>query len=563
MNSEHHRQLVQRYFELSARFETRVESHVSRRWRDHWFLNEAGEGVAVLKGSGILMANRRFRALCSRSRKWAQVSPAETAPHGSLLEAVFLMEKGLEEDSAPRTALLRSDGAQPTYVEAEVRCLEDGAERFLGAVLRDVTDRERLWQERAASDQRDEFLATLAHELRNPLSPITAAAELILRYSDDGRVHGAAETILRQARHQARILEDLMDSARVREGKILLRRERVDLVDVLREAAGATEDYRRRQSVFFSFELPEQPVWVNADRTRLVQAVVNLLNNAAKFTAPGGENWLEAETGKETAWVRVRDTGIGIPPDVLPRIFEVFTQAELPAGNTSDGLGIGLSLVKKLADAHGGGVVAHSDGPGRGALFTLWLPLAETETSRQSAVGSRRPGDGSGLFPGPVPEPLNARAPQPPTPEAAPRPEPLPRQEAPGREPRAGAQRRTPARVLVVEDNRHARVTLCELLETAGCVVFSAPDGVAGLEVALRERPDVVVSDLGMPQMDGFDLADVLRPQLPEARLIALTGRSLPQEEERARQCGFDDYLVKPLDFAQLLAQVSPVPPPL
>jgi CheY-like chemotaxis protein len=308
----------------------------------------------------------------------------------------------------------------------------------------------------------------------------------------------------------------------------------VELRGLLRQAAGATEEHRRQADVRFRLHLPRRPVWAEADPTRIVQCAVNLLVNAAKFTPPGGENCLELETRRDLAWVRVRDTGIGIEPAALPGVWQVFTQGDASLDRSQGGLGLGLPLVKSLVELHGGGVLAASDGPGRGAEFAFWLPLLKDEGLRKDEGGRMK--DES--------EPPNAEAPRGhPTPNAG------------SLHPSAFILHPS-RRVLVVDDNLAARETLCDLLEGEGYAVIGAASAAEALEQARREPPDVVVSDIGLPGADGFDLAARFRSELPHTRLIALSGYSQDEYRARAREAGFDAYLVKPMDLPGLLEQI-------
>lgn len=406
---------------------------------------------------------------------------------------------------------------------------------------------------RSEATHRDEFLAMLAHELRSPLASIVSAAELLLR-SDPARSRSVAETILRQAQHQARLVSDLLDAARVRQGKIALRPVRLDLREPVREAVAATE-HERAHGVRLHLRLPERAVWVLADATRLTQCLSNLLGNAAKFTPGGGDNWLSIEESG-VAYVRVQDNGQGIEPELLPHLFEPFTQADRSLGRRRGGLGLGLSLTHKLMSLQAGGVRADSDGPGRGACFTLWLPRlgtsgdaaapGEEEGAPAAEEGAPAAEEGASAALGhDAAEEGASAAPGHDAAEAPPCAAPATAGPGPG----PGGVRR----VLLVEDNPDVSEMLRELLLQEGFEVSTAPDGLAGAQAALQERPDAVVSDLGLPELDGIGMAERIRGQLPASVFIALSGYSRLEERERAERAGFDVYLVKPINVADLV----------
>jgi len=374
----------------------------------------------------------------------------------------------------------------------------------------DVTARKLVEDElRAANRQKDQFLAMLAHELRNPLAPIMTAAQLLKLGRLDARsAANASEIIVRQAEHMTDLVNDLLDVSRVTRGLVTLEKEELDLNAIV---AAAVEQVRplidaRRHAL--TLQLSGQPARVIGDRTRLVQVISNILNNAAKYTAPGGRIVLSVTGDAEHVTVAVRDNGVGISPEVLPYIFDLFTQAERTPDRSQGGLGIGLALVKSLVALHGGSVHAHSDGLGQGSEFSLCLP---------SVI---RP-------PAPAPDPAAAA-------ESFPDNGSL--------------------RVLVVDDNADAAQMLAALLEVQGHAVSVEYDGRGALARARNEHPDVLLLDIGLPDMDGYELARRLRAQ-PEnagATLVALTGYGQKQDRQEARQAGFDHYLVKPADLNEV-----------
>jgi CheY-like chemotaxis protein len=358
---------------------------------------------------------------------------------------------------------------------------------------------------------RDEFLAMLAHELRNPLAAVRNAVQ-VLRLggcSEPAQVR-SLDVIDRQARHMARMLDDLLDVSRIIHGKIELRKEPVDLAQVLADAMEAGRPLLQKCGHRLTRQVPAGAMMVEGDATRLEQVFVNLLNNAARYTPPGGNVWLEVEPAGGRVRVRVRDDGEGIAPDMLGRVFELFTQADRSLARSKGGLGIGLTLVKKLVELHGGTVAAASEGPGRGSEFLVTLPLREPAGSAAAAGGDAA-------------EPTGA------------------------------------VRVLLIEDNDDARTMLQELLRLWGYQVEAAGDGLGGLAQARARRPDVVLIDIGLPGLDGYEVARALRRSEGEhcPLLIAVTGYSQPSDRRRALAAGFDAHLVKPVELEQLTALIE------
>jgi PAS domain S-box-containing protein len=403
-----------------------------------------------------------------------------------------------------------------TFSQAEVDLLQAFADQAALA-MRNVQlfAREQMAraEAEAASRAKDQFLALLAHELRNPLAPIVSAAALLRRPgAPPAAVEQSAAIVERQAKNLARLLDDLLDVSRITRGRIELRLQTVSIADAVTSALEATRPLvdERRQSV--AVTLPAVPLYVEADPARLEQIIVNVLNNASKYTAPEGRlGVVVAEEAGEVV-LRIRDTGIGIAADVLPRIFELFVQGDQSLAHTSGGLGIGLTLVHRLVALHRGRVSAHSEGPGRGSEFAIVLPR-----SRQPVA------DG---------------------PPAA-----------------AVAERGPAAAVLLIEDNADARQSLRTLLEHEGHRVDEAADGVTGLVRAETTRPDIVLVDIGLPIMDGYEVARRIRSRRGAAPiLVAITGYGQADDRRRAREAGFDAHLTKPVSpdhLAHVLAALS------
>jgi signal transduction histidine kinase/ActR/RegA family two-component response regulator len=395
---------------------------------------------------------------------------------------------------------------------------------LVSAVRTALRARERQYQIRAhllalaraeralkeADRRKDEFLAILAHELRNPLAPIRNSLEILhLTNADNPANEKVREVIERQVNHMVRLVDDLMEISRITRGKIELRKERVELAGVLRNALETSRPLIKAGGHSLTVALPEEPILLEGDSVRLAQIFSNLLNNAAKYTEERGQIWLSADREGAGAVISVRDSGIGIPPQQLPHVFELFMQGERHYTRMPSGLGIGLTLVKSLVELHGGTVEAHSEGFGGGSEFVVRLPV----------LADARPAN------------------------------------APGAE--SAAATALPARrVLVVDDNRDAADSLGVLLRLLGAEVYVAHSGPEALEQARLHRPAVVLLDLGMPGMDGYQVARRLRqlPGLADITLIALTGWGQDADRRDSAAAGFNHHLTKPADLKELEA---------
>ena len=361
-----------------------------------------------------------------------------------------------------------------------------------------------------ASDRRkDEFLATLAHELRNPLAPVRNASHILkARMPPTPELQWARDVIDRQVTQMTRLIDDLMDVARISRGTFELRREHVALEEVIRVAVETSRPGIDASGHDLVVRLTPEPVYVDADVIRLAQVFSNLLNNASKYTGAGGRVAVTAERDPGTVWVTVQDSGIGIPSEMLAQVFEPFTQLDHSLERSRGGLGIGLALAKRLVEMHGGAIEAHSAGPGQGSRFIVRLPVVTWQSVPQEAdAGSH----------GPVP--------------------------ARGRN-----------RVLVADDNYDSATSLSILLNDAGYDVRTAGDGVQALETAAQFRPDIVLLDIGMPKLNGYDVARHVRRQ-PWGRnvlLVAVTGWGGADHRQQTTQAGFDHHLTKPVDPAAL-----------
>jgi CheY-like chemotaxis protein/two-component sensor histidine kinase len=352
--------------------------------------------------------------------------------------------------------------------------------------------------------RKDDFLGLLAHELRNPLAPIRNAVHVLNQCQDDPqRCAWAREVIERQVDQLAHLLDDLLDLTRLARGKLEARRERIDLRESLARAAEASLPLLERSGQCLEHESPAEPVLVEGDESRLEQVFSNLLNNAAKYGLRGGTVRLSVEHDGGQAVVRVRDQGMGIEKDLLPRLFRLYSQAGEARERDGGGLGIGLALVRGLVELHGGKVEASSDGPGRGSEFVVRLPLLADEVL-PAMHGS---------------------------PDAA---------------------RQAPMRILVADDNEDAAQTLAVLLEVMGHQVKVAGDGEEAVALARQFSPAVALLDIGMPRLDGYGAAERLRQFLPGTMLIATTGWCRKDDLRRAAAAGFDHHLVKPADLRQV-----------
>ena len=401
-------------------------------------------------------------------------------------------------------ARVRKDGKR-VDVEVTISPVHDRHGSVIGAskTARDITARKE-WETRQqeADRRKDEFLATLAHELRNPLAPISSGLHILKTAAGDSQAAQAAREVMeRQVAQMVRLVDDLLDVARITTGKVDLRCEVIDIAGPIRDAVDTSRPLIESQAQLLSVRLPETPVHVNADRTRLAQVFANLLNNSAKFSERGQPISIELAREGNQAMVRVRDAGAGISADALPKIFDMFGQADGVGRARGAGLGIGLSLVKRITEMHGGCVQAFSKGPGGGSEFVVTLPAAEPRhVSTDPPTG--------GLHP-------TARR-----------------------------------RILVVDDNLDAAESLATLLAIKGHETRMAHDGAQALEEAEAFKPDVVFLDIGMPAVDGHETARRIRRE-PWGRnmvLVALTGWGQMEDRRRSKEAGFDHHLVKPAD---------------
>lgn len=388
-----------------------------------------------------------------------------------------------------------------------------GSHTGFSKILRDITDRKRMEEALRDADRRkNEFLAMLSHELRNPLAPILSAVQLIAQDANESEERQTAIRVIeRQVRHLKRLVDDLLEVSRISTGRIHLQKAEVSLNEVVERAVERLRSviHQHKQEVLLS--IPEDPIWTQADAARLEQVIGNLLTNASKYNEAGGHIWVILEAGDDLATIRVRDDGIGIDPELQPRIFDLFTQADTSLDRAEGGLGIGLALVKNLVETHGGTVEAHSEGVGHGSEFVVRLPATSKPETEQD-LGSSVIED-------------NADA----------------------------------LRILVVDDKVDAAKMTALLLRSWGHDVRIAHNGPDALYRAVGFQPHVILLDIGLPDMDGYEVARHIRQdgRIRDARLVAITGYGQEKDRERSKEAGFDDHLVKPVESDDLKAKLA------
>jgi CheY-like chemotaxis protein len=398
---------------------------------------------------------------------------------------------------------------------------------FEEAQQRTIGEHRRAEEALLEADRRkDEFLAVLAHELRNPLAPIRYAVAMARKEGRDEAERAQAQGIIeRQVKHMSRLLDDLLDVSRITRGKLLLRRSPVDLATVIAAAQEPARPLMEERQHTLLVKLPQEPIRLVADPVRLAQVLANLLINAAKYTDSGGRIELEASRAGGELAIAVRDNGIGIAAEMMPRVFTVFAQASPALERSDGGLGIGLALARGLIELHGGTVSAHSAGIGKGSEFVVRLPLAPMEAEGES-VGEA----GDTTLPGGAGGPSRSAA--------------------------------KPLRLVVADDNRDSAATCAALLEASGHEVSVAHSGREAFDLACRLKPDALLLDIGMPELNGYQLAQRIRATAwgRRAMLIAITGWGMEEDKRRALAAGFDEHLTKPFDPSglEVLLQRAP-----
>lgn len=439
-------------------------------------------------------------------------------PSWSDLPVLVLADPVPEAASSPLAVLEQAGSlsvlSRPVSPEGLVRLVESAlrSRRRQYQMRSLLEERERKTAEALEADRRkDEFLATLAHELRNPLASIANAAVLLKDAADPENQTWAAGVVERQTNLLSHLIDDLLDVSSITTGKIRLRKAVIDMAVVLERACDSARPLITERKHDLICEYEHGNLWLEADPTRIEQILLNLLINAAKYTPRGGRIYLLAGRKGDEIFVSVRDNGIGIQPKRLPELFQLFTQGDRDVARSEGGLGIGLTIVQTLTEMHAGHVAAHSDGPDRGSTFTVYLPAAAA----------------------PVPiDPIS---------------------------PRLGSERGESRRVLVVDDNVDSAVGLARLLARTGHQIELAHEGVSALVRAREQSPEAIVLDIGLPGMDGYEVARRLRrePHGAAALLIAVTGYGQEEDRLRALEAGFDHHLVKPVDIARLRKLIS------
>jgi signal transduction histidine kinase len=490
------------------------------RLRLHALVAQAPAWVFLLRGAEhrLELCNaagaRMLGNPTSLGQPLAELLPASLRAHLPLWDRVYQNGEALEAREVTATLIAEDGSVEERCFNFALQPLRAGDGTVVGVssfafdVSGEVLARKSidlaLHDAEAANRAKDEFLAMLGHELRNPLAPIATAVQLMQTHPGNRR---ELEVIDRQVKHVIRLVDDLLDVSRITRGKVQLKKARIEASQVVCNAVEMASPLLEQRQHRLTVSVAQDGLPLLADDARLAQVLANLLTNAAKYTEPGGEISVAAEAAEGQIQISVRDNGRGIASDILPRIFDLFVQGQRSPDRAEGGLGLGLALVRSLVELHGGSVAAHSDGPGRGSEFVVRLPRAsEDDLGVESPVPYHRA---------------------------------------------AGRQLRK--RVLLVDDNQDAAELLCEVLRSVGHHVEVAHDGPAALGLVSRFHPEVAVLDIGLPVMDGYELARRLRGQLDRLRCIAVTGYGQETDHARSRQAGFDLHLVKPVDLSVLL----------
>jgi PAS domain S-box-containing protein len=456
--------------------------------------------------------------------------PGGFGPNSQISHAIHPDDKGVIEDALQRAMqsgefeaeyrAVRPDGSV-VWIADRGRVVHDtnsSPTRIVGVSV-DLTRRKRLEEALLESDRRkNEFLATLAHELRNPLAPVRYAAKVLdLKGPTNRETQWAVQLIERQTKHMARLIDDLLDISRISRNTLELRKESVELAAVIATAVETAHPYMKRDGHELFVSIPSEPIYIVADPVRLAQVFSNLLDNAAKYSKHlngGGKIWLTAVQAGAYATVSVKDTGIGLAPEMLPKIFDMFTQVGRSIRQSEGGLGIGLSLAKRLVEMHGGNIEVSSEGLGKGSEFIVRIPLA-----RRSQEESTAPAD---VLPA-AEQPVSQR------------------------------------RILIADDNRDVVETFEVMLQTLGYEVQTALDGFEALEKAEQFQPHAIVLDIGMPKLDGYETAKRIRqrPWGQDVVLVAVTGWGNENDKLKSADAGFNMHLVKPIDATTLLQYLN------
>ncbi len=456
-------------------------------------LDEAERGAGLLIIAEEKLEHRDFDRL---------VTYLGAQPAWSDLPLLVITRSGEVGEAARRLSQI----ANVTLIDRPVHL-----ESLLSVTIASLRDRRRQYDIRRSIANRDSFLAMLGHELRNPLAAIILALEQV---SNDRESDAALEIIRRQSGNLERIIDDLLEVSRISRGVISFAEERVDVVELVRETTDAFWNLAREQGLRLTVDLPDAPLWVHGDPVRLEQALGNLLSNAIRYTPAGEGVAVKADSQEGTVVISVRDTGMGIPADKIDNIFELFAQAHGDFSRREGGLGLGLSLAHSIVQKHGGELIAQSEGEGMGSQFSIRLPAADTpRQGLQHTASSDTAAD----------EPADEVT-----------------------------DDRSGLRILVIEDVDDLRVPFCQMLRLRGHSVDEAATGEAGLEAVDGGDYDVILLDIGLPDIDGFEVARRTRRRRPEVAIIALTGYGRTQDREQAERAGFDSLLVKPVSLDEI-----------
>jgi len=512
--------LQQKEYSLQAEIEHRQEVQKSLLKREHEladFFENATEGLHKVGTDGtILWANKAAYSLLGYTAEEYIGHPVTEfhADEDVIADILQRLQRGESLINFP--ARLRCKNGAVKHVQINSNgCFKDGKFLYTRCFTRDVTQQWQAEKTLLETDRRkDEFLATLSHELRNPLAPIGNALELLNRDSDEAARTEATSIIRRQVGQLNRLVDDLLDISRITRDKIDLRKADVEIATIIHNAVETSRPTIDAANHQLRVTLPEQPVRLFADAARLAQVFSNLLNNAAKFTPAGGEIRVDARQEGRDVIISVRDNGVGISGEALAYVFDMFRQADQTLEKSQGGLGIGLTLVRRLVELHGGTVNAQSEGTGKGSEFTIRLPAA-------------------------VPAPRTATR-------------------AAATDKLAGAKRR----VLVVDDNKDSGDTLALLLKVKGHEVYTARDGFEAIEKTAELRPEIILMDVGMPKLNGYDATRRIRETDygRDIYIVALTGWGQASDIARSLEAGCSAHMVKPVDFAALDQLLSDIP---
>ena len=465
-----------------------ILSRFDRQLR-HVYVNQAATEVTGLSNQQFLGRTHREIGIPAELCDQWETALRETFADGQRRRLVFTYpgERGVRHYDS----LLIPEMGDSGTIETVLSVAHDATESQRSALILEEANR-----------RKDEFLAMLAHELRNPLAPIRNASEILARkLANDPQMKRTVNLVKRQVTHLARLVDDLLDVSRITQGRIELRRAPQELAPILAQARESVEPLLREKEHVLLVSTSFEPLYVYGDHARLVQSVANVLTNAAKYTDPGGEIRLELRRQSEQAVIAVSDTGVGIAPELLPRVFDLFVQGDRSLDRSQGGLGIGLSVVKRLVEMHHGRVTACSEGPGHGSVFEIHLPLIEAPAGSQAHPSDRT---------------IQAK------------------------------------RILIVDDNVDAANSLAEMLQIDGHITEVVYTGRDALSCALARPADVILLDIGLPDMNGYEVAARMRPKIGPAQLIALTGYGQTEDVRRATEAGFDAHLIKPVDFDEL-----------